>query len=79
MATNARKGNVDMNYKVIIDSVEGTGTNYEAEGSTIQAALNRAKKEMESDYNRGVASYNYSTYKLDSNAGEWKYLQTFGA
>lgn len=66
-------------YKVIINKVEGQGVNFEGEGSSIKAALNRAKKEMENNYGRGVAGFNYNTYKLNSNTGEWQYLQTFGS
>ena len=76
-------------YKVIIDKVnfDGVhGTNFEGEGTTIKAALNRAKKEMNNEYPGGVVGFNYNTYKRNAadewssnNTDEWTYLQTFGA
>lgn len=76
------KGECQM-YKVIIDKVEGHGANFEGEGSTIEVALKRARKEMETEYGRGVAGFNYSTYKInvDKMTGETsvEYLQSFGA
>ncbi len=66
-------------YKVIVDKVEEQGTSFEGRGSTIQAALNRAKAEMEESYGRGVAGFTYSTYKQNDNTESgWQYLQTFG-
>jgi hypothetical protein len=68
-------------YKVIISKVqfgESYSANFEGEGTTIQAALNRAKKAMHEEYTGGVHGYTYNTYKIDSETGELKYLQTFG-
>jgi hypothetical protein len=70
-------------YKVVIDKVEGQGVNFEGEGNSIEVALKRARNEMEADYGRGVAGFNYSTYKIrvDKMTGETsvEYLQSFGA
>ena len=68
-------------YRVIIDKVNfgGTvGTNFEGQGTTIKAALSRAKKEMNNEYPGGVVGYNYNTYKINRNTDEWTYLQSFG-
>lgn len=70
-------------YKVVINKVnfgESISTNFEGEGTTIQAALNRAKKEMNSEFPGGVTGYNYNTYKFnENNIDKWVFLQSFGA
>ena len=68
-------------YKVIIDKVNFDGvnsTNFEGQGTTIKAALNRARKEMHSEYPSPL-NYNYNTYKFNDRFEKWDYLQTFGA
>ena len=69
-------------YKVTICSLlygnNTDTTQYSGEGSTVQAALNRARKSMYEVYTAGVISFDYDVYKADKETGEWIYIQTLG-
>jgi len=60
--------------KVIIHHIyfdEYRACNFEGEGKTVQAALNRAKKKMLKEYPDGVFTIYYETYSQDKNTLKW--------
>ena len=66
--------------KVVIHHIyfdEYRACNFEGEGKTVQAALNRAKKKMLKEYPDGVFTIYYETFSQNKNTLEWHYQASY--